>query len=99
MWFTYLCQTGSTFEWTTKSNNAGKRVLCEKPFMSNGEETRKVDQLAKEKRVVVEEAFHWKFPPAAHRFRALLESGEYGRILRTKALMTASPGVPKGDIQ
>ncbi|KAL4756503.1 Gfo/Idh/MocA family protein [Aspergillus foveolatus] len=90
---------GQHLEWTMKAINAGKHVLCEKPFMSNGEEARKVVELAKEKGVVVEEAFHWQFHPAAHRFRALLESGEYGRILRTKALMTASPGVPEGDIR
>ncbi|KAI9370185.1 hypothetical protein BJX61DRAFT_544895, partial [Aspergillus egyptiacus] len=43
--------------------------------------------------------FHWQFHPAAHRFRAVLESGQYGRILRTRAIMTASPGVPEGDIR
>lgn len=43
--------------------------------------------------------FHWQFHPAAHAFRHILESGEYGRIIRTEAIMTASPGVPKGDIR
>lgn len=43
--------------------------------------------------------FHWQFHPAAHLFRQLLESGEYGRVLRTDAVMTASPGIPHGDIR
>lgn len=43
--------------------------------------------------------FHWQFHPAAHLFREILDSGKYGRILRTNAVMTASPGVPDGDIR
>lgn len=43
--------------------------------------------------------FHWQFHPAAHLFREILDSGRYGRILRTDAVMTASPGVPDGDIR
>jgi len=45
------------------------------------------------------EAFHWQFHPAAHVWRALLESGKYGKIVSTNSKMTASPGVPHGDIR
>ena len=48
-------------------------------------------------RVVLQ--FHWQFHPAAHLFREILDSGRYGRVLRTNAVMTASPGVPDGDIR
>jgi predicted dehydrogenase len=82
-----------------KALRAGKHVLCEKPFTSNAEEARKLVGLAKEKNLICEEAFHWQFHPAAHLFRQILESGQYGRILRTDAIMTASPGVPDGDIR
>lgn len=37
--------------------------------------------------------FHWQFHPAAHLFREILSSGKYGRILRTDAAITASPGI------
>lgn len=43
--------------------------------------------------------FHWQFHPAAHLFREIVDSGKYGRVLRTNAVMTASPGVPDGDIR
>lgn len=45
------------------------------------------------------EAFHWQFHPAAHLWRSILESGQYGQIISTDAKMTASPGVPHGDIR
>ncbi|KAL4866704.1 hypothetical protein BDV12DRAFT_187239 [Aspergillus spectabilis] len=90
---------GEHYQWTVKALNSGKHVLCEKPFMSNTAEARDVVDLARERGVVIEEAFHWQFHPAAHKVRSLLESGQYGEILRTSALMTASPGVPEGDIR
>ncbi|RAH43472.1 Gfo/Idh/MocA family protein [Aspergillus brunneoviolaceus CBS 621.78] len=90
---------GLHYEWAAKAIQAGKHVLCEKPFTSNAEEARALIDQAKEKGVTIEEAFHWQFHPAAHAFRHILESGEYGRIIRTEAIMTASPGVPKGDIR
>jgi predicted dehydrogenase len=90
---------GLHYEWSVKALRAGKHVLCEKPFTSNAEEARKLVGLAKEKNLICEEAFHWQFHPAAHLFRQILESGQYGRILRTDAIMTASPGVPDGDIR
>jgi len=43
--------------------------------------------------------FHWQFHPAAHAWRQILESGKYGKILRTDARMTASPGVPENNIR
>ena len=36
---------------------------------------------------------HWQFHPAAHLFREILSSGKYGRVLRTDAAITASPGI------
>lgn len=49
--------------------------------------------------LLIDLQFHWQFHPAAHLFREILDSGRYGRILRTNAVMTASPGVPDGDIR
>lgn len=47
---------GQHCEWATRALNAGKHVLCEKPFTSNGQEAKKVVQLAEQKGLVVEEA-------------------------------------------
>lgn len=90
---------GLHFEWAKKSLQAGKHVLCEKPFTSNAKEARELVNLARQKSLVLEEAFHWQFHPATHLFRSILDSGQYGRILRTDAWMTSSPGPPDSDIR
>ncbi|KAF3483533.1 NAD binding oxidoreductase [Arthroderma uncinatum] len=87
------------FEWSKKALIAGKHVLCEKPFTSNAEEARELFRVAEERRLVVEEAFHWQFHPAAHLFRNILESNKYDRIIRTDAWMTSTPAIPSGDIR
>ncbi|KAL2424522.1 hypothetical protein ABEF95_011388 [Exophiala dermatitidis] len=99
--FVYISTpNGLHYEWASKALKAGKHVLLEKPFTSNGAEAEALVREAEQANRVLEEAFHWQFHPAAHLFRSLLESGEYGKqIVRTDARMTASPGVPDGDIR
>ncbi|GIK07396.1 hypothetical protein Aspvir_003059 [Aspergillus viridinutans] len=90
---------GLHYEWAAKALKAGKHVLCEKPFTSNADEAKRLVELGREKGLIVEEAFHWQFHPAAHAWRQILDSRQYGKIICTKAAMTASPGVPWGDIR
>jgi len=45
------------------------------------------------------QAFHWMTHPAAHKWRSIIDSGKYGNVLSTDAMMVASPGVPDGDIR
>lgn len=45
------------------------------------------------------EAFHWQFHPAAHRFREILDSGEYGGIISTDSAMTSTPALPADNIR
>jgi predicted dehydrogenase len=65
-------------EWGIKAMEAGKHVLVEKPITSNAEEARKLQQTATTTGKVGLEAFHWRFHPAAHRLKEIVESGKYG---------------------
>ena len=47
---------GMHFEWAAKAMEKGKHVLCEKPFTANGEEARKLVEIAARKGVILEEA-------------------------------------------
>ncbi|KAI9368227.1 hypothetical protein BJX61DRAFT_546725, partial [Aspergillus egyptiacus] len=47
---------GQHYECATKALQAGKHVLCEKPFMSNAEQARAIVRLAEERGLVLEEA-------------------------------------------
>lgn len=98
--FVYISLPNSMhYEWASKALSAGKHVLVEKPFTSNAIEAEALVKQASESGKILMEAFHWQFHPAAHAWRALLESGEHGKIITTDAVMCASPGVPHGDIR
>ena len=54
-------------EWTLKALDAGKHVLCEKPFTANAVEAEQVAEAAARTGLVVMEAFHWRYHPLARR--------------------------------
>ncbi|MDZ4763090.1 MAG: Gfo/Idh/MocA family oxidoreductase [Chloroflexota bacterium] len=60
--------------------NAGKAVLCEKPFMLNAGETRTVIQTARERGVFLMEAMWTRFIPATTKVRELIASGAIGDV-------------------
>ena len=77
--------------WTRAALEAGKHVLCEKPFTANGDEAAEVVAVAERTGLVVMEAFHYRYHPLMTRLldceRALKTSGTAGAVLFRK-LMT-----------
>jgi predicted dehydrogenase len=71
--------------WTLAALEAGKHVLCEKPFTANSAEARQVAAEAERTGLVVMEAFHYRYHPLAHRMRSIVESGELGTLRRVEA--------------
>ena len=69
-------------EWTIAALEAGKHVLCEKPFTANAKEAEDVAAVAARTGLVVMEAFHYRYHPLAARMREIVESGELGTIRR-----------------
>lgn len=61
--------------------NAGKHVLCEKPFTVNREEGEKLFALAKEKGLFIMEAFWIRFLPALQKMKALIDAGTIGDVI------------------
>lgn len=62
---------GLHHEWTIKAIQAGKHVLLEKPSASNEKEAKEIWEKAKEKNVVVLEAWHYRNHPALHEYVSL----------------------------
>ncbi len=58
--------------WTLRAIEAGKHVLCEKPFTSNAAEAAQVAAAAKASGLVVMEAFHYRYHPLARRMREVV---------------------------
>jgi predicted dehydrogenase len=74
--------------WTIKALEAGRHVLCEKPFTANAGEARAVKEVADRTRLVVMEGFHWRHHPLAARMLEVVGSGELGAIRRVEAEMS-----------
>ena len=68
------------FECVKQCLEAGKHVLCEKPFTINAEQTRRLAALAKKKNLFVMEALWTRFLPAILKLQELIASGEIGTV-------------------
>jgi predicted dehydrogenase len=58
--------------WTLRAIEAGKHVLCEKPFTSNAAEAAQVAAAARRSGLVVMEAFHYRYHPLARRMQEVV---------------------------
>lgn len=72
-------------EWTLRAAAAGKHVLCEKPIALNAAECEEMEQGAREKGVLLMEAFMYRFHPRTERVRELVRSGAIGPLRAIQA--------------
>jgi predicted dehydrogenase len=86
-------------EWTLKALDAGKHVLCEKPFTANAREAELVRAAADARPdLVVMEAFHWRYHPLAQRMVDIVRGGELGALRHVEASF-CFPLFRRGDIR
>ncbi len=67
-------------KWTRAALNAGKHVLCEKPFTANAAEAREIAELAAKSGLVAMEGFHYRYLPSTLRVEQIIASGELGKL-------------------
>jgi predicted dehydrogenase len=84
--------------WTIAAIEAGKHVLCEKPFTANEDEARAVAAVAAASDRIVMEAFHWRYHPLASRVLELIADGTIGEI-RSASASVSFPLPSKTDIR
>ncbi|KDQ14949.1 hypothetical protein BOTBODRAFT_333766 [Botryobasidium botryosum FD-172 SS1] len=91
---------GLHYEWTMRALAAGKHVLLEKPSSNHAEETRRMFELAEANNLILLEAFHYRFHPAIHRVKDIIDSGELGQVKHISAILGLVQGYVKdGDIR
>jgi predicted dehydrogenase len=73
-------------EWTARALDAGKHVLCEKPFTSNAAEAREIADRTRGSGLVVMEAFHYRYHPLAERMVDVVRQ-ELGTVIRVDTSM------------
>ncbi|MFD9698998.1 Gfo/Idh/MocA family protein [Lentzea sp. NPDC059081] len=71
--------------WTLAALEAGKHVLCEKPFTANAAEAATVAAAASASGLVVMEAFHYRYHPLAVRVDEIIRSGVLGPLRHVEA--------------
>ena len=72
-------------EWTLRALEAGKHVLCEKPFSRRPEAVERAFALADSKGLVLSEAFMWRHHPQTKALAALTAEGAVGRLRLVRA--------------
>jgi predicted dehydrogenase len=71
--------------WTVRAVEAGKHVLCEKPFTANAQEARTVADAVSGRDRVVMEAFHYRYHPLTARILELVRDGAIGTVRHVEA--------------
>lgn len=82
-------------EWTIRALQAGKHVLCEKPFASNAREAEQMADAARETGLVLSEAFAYRYHPLTARVKKIIAGDELGNIQHIEAqfcFLLPSPG-------
>ena len=72
-------------EWTIKSAEAGKHVLCEKPLGLTAAECAEMDAAARDNGVKLMEAFMYRFHPRTERVIELVRGGTIGPLRALQA--------------
>jgi predicted dehydrogenase len=75
-------------EWTKKAADAGKHVLCEKPFAMDAGEAEGAIAHAKRKGVLVMEAFMYRFHPQWKRAQEIVRAGEIGEVTSVNTIFS-----------
>lgn len=68
-------------EWAKKAADAGKHVLCEKPFAMDAAQAADAIRYAESKGVKVMEAFMYRFHPQWVHAKEVVQSGEIGKVM------------------
>lgn len=85
-------------EWTIAAVEAGKHVLCEKPFTANAAQARQVSAVASRSDRVVMEAYHSGHHPLVQRLRDLLANRVVGEVTTARATFAVAIP-PRKDIR
>ena len=86
-------------EWTLAALEAGKHVLCEKALASNAHEAEEMAALAREKGLVLMEAFHYRYHPVFLRAKEIVQSGVLGTLAEIRAEFSLPMRIPEDDIR
>ncbi|MBS0470759.1 MAG: Gfo/Idh/MocA family oxidoreductase [Proteobacteria bacterium] len=86
-------------QWSIAALEAGKNVLCEKPFAMNAAQVKRMKDAADRTGRILVEAFHYRHHAVMHRAVALLRAGEIGRIESAEAFFDVPIPYRDGELR
>ena len=86
-------------QWTIAALEAGKHVLCEKPFAMNADEARAMVAAAERAGRHLVEAYHYRFHPLFARVLALVDAGRIGAVREIDAHFNVAIAAAPGEIR
>jgi xylose dehydrogenase (NAD/NADP) len=88
-------------EWTVRALEAGKHVLCEKPFAWTPQDADRCFDVAAQRGLVCGEGFMWRTHPQTVLARQLVAEGAIGSLSTIRAALrtTVGPGDIRGSVE
>lgn len=86
-------------EWTIRAAEAGKHVLCEKPFALNAQDAEEMKAAAEKAGVKVAEAFMYRHHPRYKMILDVIDSGEIGQIRGIHGTFTFNNAGDAGNVR
>lgn len=86
-------------EWSIAALEAGKNVLCEKPFAMSAAQVKRMKDAAERTGRILVEAFHYRHHAVMHRAVAILRSGEIGAIESAEAFFDVPIPYRDGELR
>jgi D-xylose 1-dehydrogenase (NADP+, D-xylono-1,5-lactone-forming) len=83
-------------EWTLRALEAGKHVLCEKPFSRRADQVEHAFDVADSAGLVLSEGLMWRHHPQTAKLAELLAYGAIGRVRLVRAAFSFPLGVERG---
>lgn len=84
---------------TIAALNAGKAVLCEKPFAMNAAQARAMTEAAQRSGRPLVEAFHYRFHPMFEEILAQLRSGAIGKLCAIRSEFSVAIKYSPGELR
>jgi len=86
-------------QWTIAALEAGKHVLCEKPFAMNAAQVRRMNEAAARTGHILVEAFHYRHHAVMQRAVAIARSGELGTLESAEASFEVPIPYREGELR
>ncbi|HEY4943417.1 MAG TPA: Gfo/Idh/MocA family oxidoreductase [Rhizomicrobium sp.] len=90
---------GGHARWTVAALEAGKNVLCEKPFAMNAAQVKTMNGAASRTGNILVEAFHYRHHAVMQRAVAIARSGELGKIQNVEASFEVPIPYSEGELR